>query len=321
MIKCGRAHLQTGITAANPRPPEVVVKASRPATLAGAWYPAAPAELATLVDSYLAAGGPAGAGQAAPPAGRPLVGLAPHAGYAYSGPVAGRLFAALRGTPVRRLVIMAPNHRVRLDRPALSGADSFATPLGVVPVDRAAVARLAAGGAFVIDDHAHRDEHAVEIQLPLAQRCWPDGCPSIIPVLVPHLDDARRSAAAAALAAERDDGTLLLVSTDFTHYGVPYGYVPFTDDIPAALERLDSGALLRVLAGNGKALLDYGHRTGITMCGMEAAALALAVGLPDGFESALLGYARSGDRDGDYTMSVSYAAALLSTGQPAPEAT
>jgi len=135
---------------------------------------------------------------------------------------------------------------------------------------------------------------------------------------VPHLDKGRRAAAAAALAAERSPETFLLVSTDLTHYGEPYGYVPFREDIPAALERLDSGALLRVLAGDGRALLDYGLRTGITMCGLEAAALALASGLPAGFESALLGYARSGDRDGDYTMSVSYAAALLSSGPPQP---
>ena len=290
------------------------MNAPRPATLAGAWYPAAPTALARLVDGYLFDGIPTGVAPVVPPEGRPLIGLAPHAGYAYSGPVAGRLFAALRGRTVRRLIILAPNHRVRLDRPALSGATSFATPLGLVPVDTGAVARLAAGGAFVVDDPAHRDEHAVEIQLPLAQRCWPDHCPSIVPVLVPHLDEGRRAAAAAALDAERDEETFVLVSTDLTHYGAPYGYVPFTDDVPAAIERLDSGALLRVLAGDGRALLEYGRSTGITMCGMEAAALALATGLPDGFESALLDYARSGDRDGDYTMSVSYAAALLSTG-------
>jgi AmmeMemoRadiSam system protein B len=321
MIKCGRAHLQNGIVAAEPAPTGGPVHTSRPATLAGAWYPAEPAELARLVDSYLATGLQADAHAMALPAGRPLIGLAPHAGFLYSGPVAGRLFSALRGSPIRRLMILAPNHRTRLNRPALSGAGAFATPLGLVPVDTAAVARLAASGAFVVDDRAHRDEHAVEIQLPLVQRCWPERCPAIIPVLVPHLDEGSRAAAATALAAERDTGTFVLVSTDLTHYGAAYGYVPFTDDVPAALERLDSGALLRVLAGDGQALLEYGRRTGITMCGLEAAALALACGLPGGFESALLGYARSGDRDGDTTMSVSYAAALLCSGPQTPEAT
>ena len=281
----------------------------RPSALAGGWYPAAPDALARLVDGFLDGADP-GAG----PAGRPLLGLAPHAGYSYSGEVAGRLFGALRGHPVRRVVILAPNHRVPLAKPALSGAAAFATPLGTVEVDTASVRRLAAGGAFVIDDRAHRDEHAVEIQLPLAQRCWPAPGPAIVPVLVPHLDGPQRAAAAAALAAELDEGTLLLVSTDLTHYGAAYGFAPFTDDVAARIEQLDSGALLRVLAGDGVTLLEYGRRTGITMCGLEAAALALACGLPRGYEGALLGYARSGDRDGHYAQSVSYAAALLASG-------
>lgn len=288
--------------------------AVRPAVLAGSWYPAAPAALARDVDGYLA-----GADPGAVPAGRPVLGLAPHAGFAWSGAVAGRLWAALRDRPARRLVILAPSHRARLDRPALSGADAFATPLGDVAVDAAAVRRLAGTGAFIVDDRAHRDEHAVEIQLPFVRRCWPEGGPALVPILVPPLDEARRAAAAGALAAELDDADVLVVSTDLTHYGAAYGYVPFTDDVPQRLEELDSGALLRVLAGDGPGLLAYGRRTGITMCGLEAAALALARGVPPGHEAALLGYARSGDRDGDYALSVSYAAALLTAGAAAPD--
>lgn len=289
------------------------MNAIRPCVLAGTWYPAEPVELARLVDGFLEAAGPADR-----PGGRPLIGLAPHAGYRYSGPVAGRLYGVLRGLPLARLIVLAPNHRVRLERPALSGAEAFATPLGAVPVDTGAIARLAASGAFAVDDGAHRDEHAIEIQLPMVQRCWPAQCPAIVPILVPHLHAEQRRAAAAALAAETDDGTLVLVSTDLTHYGRAYGFAPFGDDIPQRIEQLDTGALLRVMAGDGAALLDYGRRSGITMCGLEAAALALEAGLPRGHEGALLGYARSGDRDDDYTQSVSYAAALLTAGTASP---
>lgn len=294
----------------------------RPAVLAGSWYPGTATELAGDVDGFLAAA--RGAAERPPvPAGRPWLGLAPHAGYRYSGAVAGRLFAALPDRPPQRLFILAPNHRARLDRPALSGADAFATPLGEVPVDVATVARLAATGAFAVDDRAHRDEHAVEIQLPFVQRRWQQAGPAIVPVLVPALTPAARAAAAAALAPARDDDTLLLVSSDLTHYGQAYGFAPFAalgaaTGLAAAIERLDAGALLRLLAGDGPGLLAYGRSTGITMCGLEAAALALDGGPPRGHQAALLGYARSGDRDGDYTMSVSYAAALLATGDDAP---
>lgn len=287
----------------------------RSPALAGTWYPGDAAELARVVDGFLAAARRAGAAGPAP-AGRPWLGLAPHAGYPYSGAVAARLYAALPDLPPRRLVILAPNHRVRLALPALSGAAAFATPLGEVPVDTGAVARLAATGAYTVEDRAHRDEHAVEIQLPFVQRRWPIACPAIVPVLVPRLDGAAREAAARALAAERDEATLALVSTDLTHYGAAYGFAPFEGREPAAvaaaIEDLDRGALRQVLAGDGQGLLAYGRRTEITMCGLEAAALALAGGPPAGHEAALLGYARSGDRDGDYALSVSYAAALLS---------
>ena len=285
----------------------------RPAVLAGTWYPADPGELAAVVDDWLADAKPS----SPPPTGRPLVAVVPHAGFVYSGSTAGLVHAALRRTPPRRVVIMAPNHRTQLDRIALSSAAGFATPLGTVPVDRDAVATLAASPAFVVDDHAHADEHAVEIQLPFLQRLNDGGPPMVVPLLVPRLNEELRLLAATDLAGLRDPDTLLMVSSDFTHYGAAYGYLPFREDLPAALERLDAGAILRILAGDADGLRAYGRETGITMCGLEAAALALDAGLPPDHEAALLGYARSGDRDGDYSLSVSYAAMILSTGDPA----
>ncbi len=285
----------------------------RPFVLAGSWYPAGPAELAAQVDGFLAPG------TVPAPAGRPLIALVPHAGYAWSGPTAGRLYARLRDDPPRRAVILAPNHRVRVERIALPSAAAFATPLGQVPVDTAAVAELARCPAFTLDDRAHRDEHAVEIQLPFLQRLTDGPPPVIVPMLVPALDPGLRAEAARALAELADPGTILLVSTDLTHYGEAFGFLPFADEAPArlpeAIEQLDSGAVLRVLAGDGPGLRRYGQDTGITMCGLEAAALALDTGLPAGWEGALLDYSRSGDRDRDYRMSVSYAAVLLADGR------
>jgi AmmeMemoRadiSam system protein B len=288
---------------------EFAMSKVRQPVLAGAWYPAGPEELATMVEGFLA-----GADPAFRPAGRPFLALVPHAGYVYSGPTAGKLYGLLRERPPRRLIVLAPNHRAALDRMALSGAEAFATPLGEVRVDRAAVDQLNANESFAINDQAHASEHAIEIQLPLVQRTWPDATPPIVPLLVPRLTDTQRREAAAALAGLADEGTLFLVSTDFTHYGAAYGYVPFTENLPAALEKLDSGAILKILAADAAGLRDYGRSTGITMCGLEATALALDRKLPDGYEGALIDYSRSGDREGDYSLSVSYASLLFCTG-------
>lgn len=285
------------------------MKTLRPAVLSGSWYPADPGELATSVDAWLAA-----ADAALKPAGRPWLAVAPHAGHAYSGPVAGKLFGLLRDERPDTLFLLAPNHRLPLDFIALTDVEAFATPLGRVPVAGETVRRLAARPGFRLHDAAHAHEHAVEILLPFVLRAWPDDPPPIVPMLVPMGPREFLWSAAAELQREVGPRDLRLVSSDFTHYGRSFGYVPFTEDIPMALERLDAGAILKILAGDADGLLAYGQETGITMCGLPACCVALAEGPPAGHEAALLDYARSGDRDGNYSLSVSYAAILMSRG-------
>jgi AmmeMemoRadiSam system protein B len=281
----------------------------RQPVLSGTWYPADPIELAATVDDFLS-----GADPAALPAGRPLLAVVPHAGFVYSGPTAGKLFGLLPSGHVRRIIMLAPNHRIALNRVALCDSAAFATPLGTIEVDQAAVHRLAGSAAFEINPNAHAEEHAIEIQLPFLQRVWPEDPPRIVPLLVPSLSKEQRREAAIALQQLADEDTLFLVSTDFTHYGANYGFAPFGDEPAAALEELDAGAILKILAADPDGLRTYGQSTGITMCGLEATALALDQGLPPGYEGALLHYCRSGDRDGDYSLSVSYASVLLCTG-------
>ena len=286
----------------------------RQPVLSGTWYPADRTDLGREVDRYLA-----GADPDARPAGRALLAVVPHAGYAYSGPCAGKAYGLLRADRPARVVILSPNHRTPLVRCALPGVEAFATPLGTIRVDTDACNRLAGSPGYVRAEPAHAAEHAVEIQLPFLQRLWPEDPPAIVPVLVPRLDDRVRTEAAVALAELWDERTLVVVSSDFTHYGATYGYVPFSDNIPEELEKLDAGAVLKILAGDAAGLLEYGRRTGITMCGLEAAALALACGLPPGYEAALVDYRRSADLNGDYSMSVSYAAILICSGTDTKE--
>jgi len=286
------------------------MKTVRPPVLGGSWYPADAAELAASVDAWLAAADPARR-----PAGRPWLAVSPHAGHAFSGPVAGKLFGLLREDRPGTIFLLAPNHRMPLQDIALSGYEAFGTPLGPVPVDRAACDQLAARDGFQTQDEAHKMEHAVEILLPFIQRTWPTDPPPIVPMLVPTSEPAVLEKAARALreVAGRED--LLLISSDFTHYGPAFGYVPFTEDIPMALERLDAGAILKILAGDAPGLREYGQETGITMCGLPACCVALGEGPPPGYEAALLDYARSGDREDDYSLSVSYAAILMCRGE------
>ncbi|MHB8077824.1 MAG: AmmeMemoRadiSam system protein B [Candidatus Krumholzibacteriia bacterium] len=284
----------------------------RAPVLAGTWYPAAPAELAAAVRALLAS---AGAAPADATAERPVLTVVPHAGYAYSGPAAGEVYRRLSPWRYDRVFILAPSHRARLPKVSVSGFAAYATPLGNVAVDRETVARLSADAAFTSVEATHAAEHAEEIQLPFLQTIFGDRL-RIVPLLVPPLDDAARRRAAAALAPWCDGRSLFLVSSDFTHYGEAYGYLPFREGVPERIEALDRGAWERILARDPDGLLAYRERTGITMCGLDAAALALTVPLPAGLTGELAAYARSGDRDRDYTLSVSYAGLILRL--PAP---
>ncbi|MDO9693987.1 MAG: AmmeMemoRadiSam system protein B [Candidatus Latescibacteria bacterium] len=284
----------------------MISAAVRPSALAGSWYPGSPQALRKLAAGLLA-----GAEPERLPAGRPVVLMVPHAGYAYSGRVAGRGWGLLRDlvSGYRRIVILAPNHHAALSRISTPRWDAYATPLGEVALDRDACEHVAHNASFTRDTHAHVREHAEEIQLPLLQALTA-APPPIVPLLVPRLSRALRYVAAEALAPWCDGSTLFVISTDLTHYGSVFGYIPFRDSVPDRLRELDQGVLDAVLAWDAEALLEYGRRTGITMCGLEAAALVMSLPWPQRPRAAVIDYARSADRDGDYTLSVSYAAAV-----------
>ena len=277
--------------------------------LSGSWYPADPVELATSVDGFLNE-----ANMAQMPAGRPWMAVTPHAGHTYCGEVAGHLFGLLKDHRPDHIFILAPNHRHPISRIALPQETAFATPLGEVSLAADLIGDLAQEPGFAVDPLAHAQEHAIEIVLPFIQRTWPEAPPPIIPMLVPMLEGQALNQAGCTLTRRVGNNDLLLVSSDFTHYGSAFGFLPFTEDIPMSLERLDAGAILKILAGDAAGLLQYGKETGITMCGLAACCVALAGGPPAGYEAALLDYRRSGDRDGDYSLSVSYASLLLTSG-------
>lgn len=186
----------------------------RPPAVAGLFYPDDPRALAAGVRGYLAAARGA-AGAAGAVAVRPRAIVAPHAGYAYSGPVAGSAFASLTGaTWVRRVLLLGPSHYVPFEGLALPDAEVFLTPLGEVPLDATGVAVLSGLPQVSRLDAAHRREHALEVELPFLQLLLPEL--SIVPLVVGEASVEEVAQVVARLAAL--DGTLVVVSTDLSHY-------------------------------------------------------------------------------------------------------
>jgi AmmeMemoRadiSam system protein B/AmmeMemoRadiSam system protein A len=273
--------------------------AVRAAAVAGSWYPGDALALRAEIESLLAAAPLDDAG-AAP---SPCALVAPHAGLRYSGATAAHAFARLP-PGVQRVVVLAPSHRTPLRGAAVDSSSGYATPLGVVPVDVDAVALLAGAGCVGTRDPFVL-EHAIEMQLPFLQVCAPDA--RLVPVLVGERPPDGGAALAAAVQTLLDGRTVVVVSSDFVHYGSRYGWVPFTADVPARIRAVDSAAvdaLCRLDAAGFDAML---RRTGATICGRNPLALLLRV-LPAGTEGTLLHYDTSGAMTGDWEHSVSYAA-------------
>lgn len=183
----------------------------RPAAVSGAFYPADPAVLAETIRRSFG-----GAVRPAPDAAVPRALVVPHAGYVYSGPIAASAYARVapsRGS-IRRVVLLGPSHRMFLRGLALSSADAWATPLGLVPVDHSAADDLAHLPFVVVDDRPHAAEHSLEVQVPFLQTVLDEI--TLVPVVV---GDATTEEVAAALEVLwGGPETLVVVSTDLSHY-------------------------------------------------------------------------------------------------------
>ncbi len=189
--------------------------APRLPAVAGSFYPAAPEALRRTVDALLAAVPPL----AAPSAGEPLRALiAPHAGYVYSGPVAAAAFRLLRARPgaTRRVVLLGPSHHARFSGIALSSASHFSTPLGDVPLAPDTAERLRGDRQVFVLDRAHAPEHALEVELPFLQRAL--GALELVPMLVGDAAPETIAGVLDALVPRAADDTLVVVSTDLSHY-------------------------------------------------------------------------------------------------------
>lgn len=181
----------------------------REPAVAGMFYPDDPDELRRMVDGFL---------QQVPDTteAAPKAIIAPHAGYVFSGPVAASAYARLHKVrdTVRRVVLLGPSHRVGFPGLATSNADTFRSPLGDIPVDTEAVARINTLPQVHALDQAHMLEHSLEVHLPFLQESLQSF--SLIPLVVG--DAAAEEVAEVLEMLWGGDETLIVISSDLSHY-------------------------------------------------------------------------------------------------------
>ena len=207
----------------------------RPAAVAGHFYPDNARQLRASVLEYISrakADGPV-----------PKALIAPHAGYQYSGPVAGSAYALIapRRDVIERVVLIGPSHRVGFSGLALPDASAFATPLGEVALDHTAIDRIRSLPQVIVSNHAHRQEHSLEVHLPFLQEML--GPFSLVPLLT---GDAAPSEVGAAIdLLWGGPETLIVVSSDLSHY---HGY--------ATASRLDAATSTAIEALRNEDIAD-----------------------------------------------------------------
>jgi AmmeMemoRadiSam system protein B len=264
----------------------------RPPAVAGRFYPGDGPGLARMVTQLLPPS----------PSSRHLAVMAPHAGYVYSGGVAGAVFASTE-IP-RRVVVMAPNHTGRGARGAVWTRGTFSLPGMSLPVDEELCARwiAEAGGLLVGDHEAHRHEHALEVELPFLHARRADV--TIAPAILGGLDGDECVAVGQALAravGALGDEVLVVASSDMSHY--------LPDDVT---RQIDQRALEPLLRLDPLGLYSRVRDEDISMCGVLPATAMLAYAVARGARQAtLVRYATSGDAFGDRDRVVGYAGVVV----------
>jgi MEMO1 family protein len=227
--------------------------------------------------------------------------IAPHAGYMYSGHVAGAVFAALEIPPL--CLVMCPNHTGMGHPLAIVSAGAWETPLGNVPIDSAFAAALKQRCPLLHEDStAHRAEHAVEVELPFLQMRQPHL--KFVPIALGtgkfEVLEQLGSAIADVMAAHNGP-VLIVASSDMNHY-----------ESDAITRVKDQSAIAPILAADARGLHDVVTQQNISMCGYGPAVAMLTAAKKLGATSAeLVKYATSGDVSGDRDLVVGYAGIIV----------
>jgi AmmeMemoRadiSam system protein B len=269
-----------------------MISAVRPPAVAGRFYPRRADELVRDIHQYM----PEETGQIA------AIGcISPHAGYMFSGAVAGAVYSRLQ-IP-KRCVILCPNHTGEGVPLAVMTATAWQTPLGSVTADLQLGAELLRRFPSLEEDSAaHRSEHAIEVQLPFLQARRGDL--SFVPIAVGTSNFELLRGLGEALAdaiAEQPDKVLIIASSDMNHY-----------ESDAITRVKDHKAIARVLALDARGLWEVVMNEDVGMCGFGPAVAMLTAAKRLGATSAeLVKYATSGDVSGDLDQVVGYAGIIV----------
>jgi len=260
---------------------------TRPAAVAGMFYPAPKPELQALVDDLLTSNKPQ---DELLNTGVPKVLIVPHAGYIYSGSTAAQAYNLLKehSHQIKRIVLLGPSHRVALRGMALPSHDAFSTPLGTIQLDQSTINQLQELPHVGVSDAAHLQEHSLEVHLPFLQTVLNDF--TLVPVVV---GDTPPETVKTLLDHCFSNDTLIVISTDLSHF-LPY----------QTACSVDNDTVQQILSYDS-------HLAGDQACGCRPLNGLLLAAREKKLDINLIHYCNSGDTAGDKNSVVGYASFSL----------
>ncbi len=278
--------------------------------LAGNWYDDDPRQLESELDGYLT-------NVKQDKLDNVMALLLPHAGYRFSGQVAAYGLKQVEGHSFKRVIVLGPSHQLAMSEiVSIPDITHLATPLGEVELDFEFIAKLREHPEVQSIMQAHEREHSVQIEVPMLQHVLGDF--KLVPVVVGQLNVRSARKIAEVFLQYIDSDTLLVVSSDFIHYGVNFGYTPFQNDIEQNLRDLNMSAFDKIQQKDMPGFLSYCESTGATICGRCPILILLAM-LPEDAGVHLLKYDTSGTLTGDWSHCVCYISAAFTGSWPHEE--
>jgi hypothetical protein len=265
--------------------------------VSGQFYPASPSQLKAILETMVDEKA----------VNENIIGLvSPHAGYVYSGLVAGAVISRIKFKDT--FIIMGPSH-TGMGKPfSIMTQGAWRTPLGEVEIDSELGKKLLATSSHLEEDHvAHQYEHSIEVQLPFLQYFKPDI--KLVPIVLGYASGATYKEIGKDIARaikELNKEVVIIASSDMTHY-----------EPQESAQRKDNKAIEAILDLNEDELLKRVAELNITMCGYAPTVSLISAAKELGAtEAELVRYQTSGDTTGDYTAVVGYAGIILKKVHP-----
>ena len=240
--------------------------------------------------------------------------ISPHAGYAFSGACAAWGFMEIAENEFPDCyIIIGPSHYGNKSGISL---EDWRTPFGMVRNAKDVSIALKNNTDLVIDEEIHEQEHSIEMQVPMLQFVNKDNLNSIniVPILIGRDIEYKKLAfQISEVLKDLNKSCVFIISSDFTHYGPNYKYVPFTLDVPKSINKLDKGAIEKIISLDVEGFADYLNSTMITICGYMPILLFMSILQNQEYKgkASMLMHYTSGDILNDFKNSVRYASILF----------